>query len=88
MWPLKRTKRIEDIPTDLGNALLRDLLSSGWRIVDQYPDHMFDKGIDYDSYTLKGQTGKLEFEWSNWDEWSILGSEESVDLLLSLYPWR
>jgi hypothetical protein len=44
--------KIEFIDTDIGDKIIDDLKESGWRLVDEYP-MVFDKGIDYDFYTLE-----------------------------------
>lgn len=66
---------IDHIETELGNTILDKLKSERWRVISQYSPLAFDKGIDYDSYTLQKGQEKLEFEWDNWFEWKISGSE-------------
>ncbi len=62
----------------VGNALLKALVSEGWRVVSEYSDQMIDKGVDFDSYTLKRDGKKIRMEWDNWQEWSITGEEEVI----------
>ena len=66
---------IEDIETELGNSIFHTLKSEGWKVIAQYSPLAFDKGIDYDSYTLQKGQEELYFQWTNWFEWSISGSE-------------
>ena len=67
---------IEYIETELGNRLLDTLKSEGWRVVAQYSPLAFDKGIDYDSYTLRKDRQELLLEWDNWFEWKLTGPDE------------
>jgi hypothetical protein len=81
MWPFKKKITIEDIETELGNSLLKYLVANNWKVVNEYSDMMFDKGIDYDSYTLKSDTYKIEMDWDNWFEWKVTGTEESIEII-------
>lgn len=65
--------KIENIKTELGNQIIKTLLSEGWKVVSEYSPFTIDKGIDFDSYTLKKGDQVIEFEWDNWDEWEITG---------------
>jgi hypothetical protein len=69
----------EGIKTDAGNALLKRLVEEGWRVVSEYPDSMFDKGIDFDFYTLKRADRRIRMEWTNWEEWKITGPADVMD---------
>lgn len=71
-------ERLEDIKTDTGARLLDTLRDNGWRVASEYSPAAFDKGIDFDAYTLKRGEHCLEFEWSNWLEWSIEGDAEAL----------
>lgn len=75
------TSKRTDIPTELGNRVLRTLLQSGWVIEYEYPDTAVDKGIDFNAYTLAKNGVRLEFEWDNWDEWQIRGSPALVQAI-------
>ncbi len=87
MWPFKKKIKLADIETEFGNKIIKDLLSKGWKITSEYSDKMFDKSIDYDSYTLKQKGNKLCFEWDNWTEWTIEGPELLIkDLTLTYFP--
>lgn len=69
--------RIEFIDTSLGEKIIQDLKNSGWKIIDKYP-MVFDKGIDNDFYILKRENIIIKFEWTNWFEWEISGSDEII----------
>jgi hypothetical protein len=69
--------KIEFINTELGDKIIENLKNSSWRLIDKYP-MVFDKGIDYDFYTLALKDKVLKFEWTNWFEWEVSGTEESV----------
>jgi len=77
--------KVEGIKTDLGNKILEDLLSQGWEKIDEYNLLAFDKGVDFDSYTLRKGRLKLEFEWTNWFEWTIVGAEAELGVILEMY---
>jgi hypothetical protein len=53
--------KIENIDTEKGNEILVQLRKDGWKISDQYNRLAFDKGIDFDSYTLKKGDEKIVF---------------------------
>lgn len=69
---------VADIKTNLGNDVLEQLVRAGWVVEHEYPLTAFDKGIDHDAYTLVRNGERLEFEWSNWDEWQISGPRAVV----------
>lgn len=77
--------KIEIIGTDTGNEILLHLKKDGWKVTDQYNRLAFDKGIDFDSYTLKKGTEKLYFEWNNWFEWEIRGSGSEISNLIAIF---
>lgn len=69
--------KIKYIETELGNKLLKILPKEGWRLVDEYP-MVFDKAIDYDFYRFRKDDQELLLEWTNWLEWEVSGSKNSV----------
>lgn len=75
---------IEFVDTNLGEKIIKDLKKSGWKIIDKYP-MVFDKGIDYDFYILKRENEIIKFEWTNWFEWEISGSDEFISELSNKY---
>ena len=79
---------IADIPTELGNDIIETLKKNGWKIRKQYNLFAFDKGIDFDSYTLKKGTDMLHFEWTNWFEWEIKGNPEKIIELADEYKLK
>lgn len=80
--------KLENIDTELGNTILKDLRKSGWRKTKEYSWLAFDKGIDFDSYTLKKDGQKLYFEWTNWFEWEITGSESTLAAIAKEYQLK
>ena len=81
--------RIEDIETDFGAQVLKNLISDGWRVISEYDKNAFDKGIDFDSYRIYKNGEHLEFEWDNWTEWKISGSEKEIDKIKEQYfEWK
>jgi hypothetical protein len=77
--------KIQHIETEAGNKILTELKRDGWKIVAQYNRLAFDKGIDFDSYTLKKGEEKLYFEWSNWFEWEVQGSKDEIENLVATF---
>ena len=67
-----------DLDTEKGNQLLEALRRSGWKMVAEYSPLAFDKGIDFDSYTLRKDGQELVIEWTNWFEWEIRGGESAL----------
>jgi hypothetical protein len=80
MDPLKPqpTITVANIRTELGNRVLTELVRAGWVVEYAYPDSAIDKGIDFDAYTIARDGERLEFEWTNWDEWQIRGPRSRV----------
>lgn len=79
---------IEDIPTELGNDILETLKRNGWKVRKQYNIFAFDKGVDFDSYTLKKGTDKLHFKWTNWFEWEIKGNPDIIKELADRFDLK
>lgn len=77
--------KIINLETDHGGRILEELKSRGWKQTEEYPAFAFDKGIDFDSYTLKKDDQRLIFEWSNWFEWEVEGSRLALENLASEY---
>ena len=77
--------RLINIDTDHGNRIIEELLINGWKKEKIYNKHSFDKGIDFDSYSLIKQDQSLYFEWSNWFEWEVSGSESALMDLSNKY---
>lgn len=80
--------KIKDINTELGNQIIEDLIKDGWKKAKEYSLFAFDKGIDYDSYTLKKGWSKIKFTWDNWFEWEIKGSSEDINELIDRYQLK
>lgn len=80
--------KIENIETEIGNEILIQLKNDGWKVSDQYNRLAFDKGIDFDSYTLRKGKEELYFEWNNWFEWEIQGSETEIGNLIAKFKSR
>ena len=80
--------KIEYIETETGNEIITQLMKEGWKLSDQYNRLAFDKGIDFDSYTLKRGREVVSFEWSNWFEWEIQGSEIEITQLITKYQLK
>lgn len=78
MWPFRKKLILEDIETQAGYSLLKALINEGWEVTSQYSDQMFDKGIDFDAYTLQRNSDKIEMEWDNWTEWTLSGPRDVI----------
>ena len=77
--------KVIHLDTERGNELLAALTRDGWKQVKQYPPLAFDKGIDFDSYTLRKDGLELVLEWTNWFEWEIHGDQEALQAVVEGY---
>ena len=77
--------KIEGIKTETGNQIIEALLQAGWQQTKAYSPLAFDKGIDYDSYTLQKGSCELTFEWSNWFEWEVTGPAKELEKLIEQF---
>lgn len=77
------------VKTEIGNTILHTLVKSeGWRIQAEYDANAFDKGIDFDQYTLQKKGAVLHFEWTNWLEWEITGDSKTLLELAQAYGFK
>jgi hypothetical protein len=60
---------INDVKTELWNAIIKYCKSDGWRVAHEYDD--FDKGIDHDFLLLVKDDQEVLFGWDNWFEGEI-----------------
>ena len=74
---------ISDIPTDTFNQIIADLRSEGWETVSEYDG--FDAWIDYGNIVLCKDSTRLVFEWDNWFEGVIEGSDNLLQELQLKY---
>ena len=72
---MEKQKTLSDIPTDTFNRIIKELLSQGWKKIDEYKG--FDAWIDYGMVLLRKKNIKLKFEWDNWTEGEIYGPVNS-----------
>ncbi|WOD29148.1 hypothetical protein RYH70_03575 [Alloalcanivorax xenomutans] len=77
--------KVIDLDTEKGNQLLETLMSEGWKKIKEYPSLAFDKGIDFDSFTLRKDGLELVLEWTNWFEWEIRGEDAALEALADQY---
>ena len=75
--------KVADIPTAKFNHILDELRSEGWRKAEEYD--AFDAWIDYGRVVLVKGGDRLEFEWDNWMEGAIDGSDAVVLQLKERY---
>jgi len=79
---------IENIDSKTGDKVLTALRADKWKLVSQYYILAFDKGIDFDYYRLKKNSQELYFEWDNWFEWKIFGSQQILKQLVDDYSLK
>ena len=79
---------LENIETEVGNRMFESLKAEGWQQVAQYSPMAFDKGIDYDSYTLRRGLDELRLEWDNWFEWKLSGPSGLVEEIAERFSLR
>ncbi len=71
------------IPTEQFNALIANLINSGWRKRSEYQG--FDAWIDYGRIVLTRSGQRLLCEWDNWDEGSIESKREVLEPIAREY---
>lgn len=69
---------LSGISTDIGEQLIAELKDRGWKVVKEYSRLAFDKGIDYDAYSLQRNGERVECVWDNWTEWEIIGPHAAL----------
>jgi hypothetical protein len=62
-----------NIDTKIFYSIFLYLKNDRWKILIEYSDLLFDKGIDFDFYELGKENDRLQFAWSNWFEGEIKG---------------
>jgi hypothetical protein len=67
---------LKDIKTETFNRILDAYLEAGWKAVFVYDG--IDAWIDYGRVDLEKSGLKLCFEWTNWDEGEISGTEALI----------
>ena len=70
---------LSDIPTETFNQIIADLCTEGWTKSAEYAG--MDAWIDYGMVVLKRGRDFLKFEWDNWSEGSIEGSDTHVQAI-------
>jgi hypothetical protein len=73
---------IKNIETSNWNKTIEFLINDSWSISSEY--YCFDKGIDYDSKTLKKGKERIYFEWDNWTGGEIRCNEATVKYIEKL----
>jgi len=64
-------ERIENVPTEVFNDIVKDYLGQGWQKTFEYEG--FDAWIDYGRVDLQKDGRRLRCEWDNWFEGDITG---------------
>jgi hypothetical protein len=67
---------LKDIKTETFNHILDAYLEAGWKAIFVYDG--IDAWIDYGRVDLEKSGLKLCFEWTNWDEGDISGTEALI----------
>jgi hypothetical protein len=67
---------LKDIKTEVFNSILDAYLKAGWKAVFVYDG--IDAWIDYGRVDLEKAGLKLCFEWTNWQEGEISGTEALI----------
>ncbi len=68
--------KFADIPTETFNLIMKDLRSQGWRKIEEYDG--FDAWIDYGKVVLRKNGEQLVFEWDNWEEGRVEGTDSTI----------
>jgi hypothetical protein len=77
---------IENIPTEVFNGILDCLLDEGWEAAFVYDG--IDAWIDYGMVELSKGGVKLLFEWTNWFEGVVCGSQNVIQELAERFDLK
>jgi len=75
--------QITDIPTEVFNRILAELIDQGWKKTVEYAG--MDAWIDYGKVVLRYKGQSLVLEWDNWAEGSIEGPEDQIQGIKEQY---
>lgn len=75
--------KLVDIPTEIFNGIVKELRANGLRKTEEYD--AFDAWIDYGMVVLEKSGVRLRFEWDNWMEGTVDGSDEIVQEIRARY---
>jgi hypothetical protein len=60
-----------NIKTDIFYSIVKFLTKSDWKLMVEYSDEIFDKGIDFDLYQFSKNDETILLVWNNWSEGEI-----------------
>lgn len=78
---IKKTliKVATNIETDLFYSIVEFLKQTNWKLISEYSENMFDKGIDFDLYDFKKGREIILMHWNNWEVGEIKASINILD---------
>jgi hypothetical protein len=60
-----------NIKTDIFYSIVKFLKKNDWKLIAEYSDEIFDRGIDFDLYQFSKNNETILLVWNNWSEGEI-----------------
>ncbi len=68
-----------NIETSVFYSIIEFLKESGWALIVEYDENIFDKGIDFDLYQFIKNGEIILLAWSNWFEGEIKATTKTLN---------
>jgi len=68
-----------NIETDVFYSIIKFLKKNDWKLIVEYSDEIFDKGIDFDLYQFSRNNETVLLAWNNWFEGEIKARTETLN---------
>lgn len=68
-----------NIDTDIFYSIVNFLKKNDWKLIAEYSDEIFDKGIDFDLYQFSKNNETILLVWNNWFEGEIKATMENLN---------
>src|SRR5690606_11491441 len=72
-------KIVTNIETYIFYSIIKFLRKNDWKLIAEYSDEIFDKGIDFDLYQFSKNNETILLVWNNWFEGEIKTTTETLD---------
>jgi hypothetical protein len=67
------------IDTGIFYSIIEYLKTNNWKLMAEYDENIFDKGIDFDLYQFSKNGETLLLVWNNWFEGEIKAKAKTLD---------
>ncbi len=68
-----------NIETDNFYSIVKFLKKNDWKLIAEYSDEIFDKGIDFDLYQFSKNNETILLVWNNWTEGEIKATKKILN---------